>query len=207
MGRFMQEIVRYQELKEPKRWAMRYHVVLLLLINMFAFQISISKASIKPMSSVVKNGKSNIRNYKMRDWTLVNHFTKDENWGNPFLINEDLIYKLDGFRKELGVPIIITCGTQGKHKAGSFHYTGDAVDFVIADRCALDPLDIAFLALRFGFSGIGYYPHWKLWGKEVGGWHLDLTTKRKAMWLGVMEKGEQAYRRFSGKNLKKYGIL
>jgi len=201
----MQEIARYQGYKDLKKRVILFLVVLLLLTSIFVCREMTLKVSTKHMSLVVKSGRNRIA--CMKDWSLVDHFNINENWGNPLLINEDLIYKLDGFRKELGVPIIITCGTQGKHKAGSFHYTGDAVDFVISDSCIYDPLDIAFLALRFGFSGIGYYPHWKLNGKEVGGWHLDLTTKRKAMWLGVMVKGEQEYRNFSGTNLIKYGIL
>lgn len=132
----------------------------------------------------------------MVNWDSVKHFGKEENWGNPDLMNSWLVTVLDNYRTEVNSPIIITCGTQGNHVKNSYHYGGLAVDVVIPGR-EHDLLELFVLALAFPFRGIGIYPNWRYHGKKVGGFHFDMRSlmdgQRKAMWIGISNKDEQTY--------------
>ena len=135
---------------------------------------------------------------KMIDWGRVRYFTKDEKWGNPTLIVPELVYELDDFRHDIGVPILVTCGTQGKHVYNSYHFwkmaPGD--DNEMPKGLALDIMfptlerhhlpDLAIKALKFGFTGVGIYPNWQYKEKTIGGMHVDYRPKRKkATWIGL----------------------
>lgn len=112
-------------------------------------------------------------------WNKLNYFKKDsstDKWGDADAICDDLVLALDDFRRFIGVPFYITNGVSiTGHASKSFHYRENGA-------CAVDgvpkgykkkPIDLILDASRFGFRGIGWYPHWKIGGKVVGGLHLD----------------------------------
>ena len=69
-------------------------------------------------------------------------------------------------------------------------------------------------ATRFGFTGIGYYPHWRWNDKACGGLHLDIRPLKwdadgsknytQSRWLGVMIDGKQQYVELDFHNMLKY---
>ena len=142
----------------------------------------------------------------MHNWHRLKYFDKDENWGNPYILCEELLLKLDVLREEIGHPFIVTSGTQGKHRPNSLHYQGKAVDFVCPDYDG-HAIDFILKAVQRGFSGIGWYPHWQYKGKACGGMHVDFGFWKTRHWLGVLDKGEQVYRPLDYLNLKKYEII
>lgn len=106
-------------------------------------------------------------------WPKVKHFKPwSDAFGDPSKMNRELILRLDDLRSYLNKPIIVTCGTQGKHSENSQHYLGRAVDVVFPEFHG-HPCDLLFSIERFGFTGIGYYPDWKYKGQRIGGFHLD----------------------------------
>jgi len=120
----------------------------------------------------------------MTKWGRIHHFTEKENWGEPHLMNDLLLVRLDSFRNKVAAPFVVTCGTQGKHAPKSAHYTGYAVDGLFPKHES-NVLDMLHIAIRLNFHGIGYYPEWEYNGEKVGGWHLDVDPRRIAMWLGI----------------------
>ena len=103
------------------------------------------------------------------DWDkLVNFSPEGDNFGDWTKINAWLMYMTQAYRTFLGVPIYVICGFQdGGHTTGSQHYIGRALDIHFKGRI---PLMAAYLAAeRFGFTGIGIYPHWK----PYPGMHID----------------------------------
>jgi len=143
----------------------------------------------------------------MDKWSRLQHFNENENWGEPTRMDELLLVKLDRFRSKVGFGFTVTCGTQGTHTPKSAHYRGEAVDGVFG-KTNKHFLEILFTALREGFHGIGYYPHWRNKGVVVGGWHLDMAPDRIAMWLGILnDKGHQDYYPLDYTHLKKFKII
>ena len=161
-------------------------------------------------------------------WDKVKHFRPNslvDQWGDPYAINDDHILRLDDFRSYINTPVIVTAAVKTNgHSTSSFHYskkdkiTGEeighcATDIVIPDY-DLSPYDLILDALRFGFTGVGYYPHWKYKGKVVGGLHLDsrpLIVGRDntveyahSRWMGVEIDNVQQYIGLSFENLLKY---
>ncbi len=125
---------------------------------------------------------------KVEDWKDIKHFTPNENWGDVSLINFELVKKLDQLRDLSGTPILITCGTQGKHVAHSLHYKGMAADLVCPEKKLAELPEIAEIAAALGFKGIGLYPHWQCHGKVIGGMHLDVRlTALLASWIGLKD--------------------
>ena len=154
---------------------------------------------------------------KAETWQKVRYFEPTENWGDADAISDDLILRLDDFRHYLGIPCYITAGvsTSG-HSGKSYHYREQgacAVDCVFPDYSG-HPLDLILDATRFGFTGIGYYPHWQWKGEVVGGLHLDVRPMgldadgtlnyRHSRWLGIMRDGKQVYLPLTYNNLKRY---
>lgn len=153
-------------------------------------------------------------------WEKARYFRPDsnDNWGDPDAISDEHILRLDDFRHFIGVPIIVTAGvSHSGHSKRSFHYKENgacATDQVIPDYEGT-PFDLIMDALRFGFHGLGYYPHWRYNGKKVGGLHLDCRplqwdsdftqNYRQSRWMGVMRDGKQVYIPLTYQNLKKYG--
>lgn len=123
-------------------------------------------------------------------WETVKYFSPNENWGDVERIDPSLILELDRFRHKVATPIIITCGTQGKHIDGSFHYLGLALDIMFPEKEKKDIPDLFLQALKFQFRGIGIYPDWKYKDKVIGGMHVDYRPIKaypepKATWIGV----------------------
>ena len=103
------------------------------------------------------------------DWKKFKWFTPSENWGNPLLMDIELIEKLELMRDIAGSPLRIHCGNQPekKHVTNSFHYVGQAVDGHFESLSMID----AFLIIeKCFFGGIGLYPQWN---QKHGGFHLD----------------------------------
>ena len=100
-------------------------------------------------------------------WTKLKYFKPTENWGNPAMMDSNLIYILEFMRIYVNKPIQIHCGySLDGHSPQSFHYKGLAVDLHIVE---LNLLDQYLVAELFDFRGIGVYPYW-----NTPGLHLDI---------------------------------
>lgn len=167
---------------------------------------------------------------KPETWERVKFFRPDsklDNWGDPDAIDDVHIERLDDFRRYIGVPVIVTNGVKfSGHKPKSWHYgrKDDETGEWLVRPCATDvvipgyprgPVDLVLDAHRFGFTGIGYYPHWGFNGDKVGGLHLDSRPLQwdpdftlnysHSRWMGVLnDKGEQEYIPLTYENLLKY---
>lgn len=100
----------------------------------------------------------------MIDWSQIKYFTPKERWGNPSMMNEKFVKKLDAFRAFVNHPIFITEGYAiNGHSPNSYHYKGMAAD------CKFINKDLKFhvwAALHSPFGGVGIYT----WGPFL---HLD----------------------------------
>ena len=131
-----------------------------------------------------------------KDWGKVRFFTKNENWGDPLMMERDLIFLLEELRGRFDCPFVIHCGyeTSG-HTQNSQHYRGNAVDFHVVGPQFLDAIDLIGRYIgpaptgfdRDGVIGLGIYPHWR-----DPGFHLDLRGYR-ARWGAVSLGGKQVY--------------
>jgi len=120
------------------------------------------------------------------DWKNVKYFSPQENWGNVDQISYPLILELDAFRHKINTPIFISCGTQGKHENGSYHYQGLALDILFPEKEKKDIPNLFLLALKFKFNGIGIYTDWQYKNKVIGGMHIDFRpTPQRATWIGT----------------------
>ncbi|MBU1108621.1 MAG: hypothetical protein KKB51_18235 [Candidatus Riflebacteria bacterium] len=101
------------------------------------------------------------------DWSKVDHFSKEEAWGDPDKINPLLVYSMDVLRKLVGRKIIIN----NAYRPGDpgTHGRGDAVDFVIVGLSVVDQF-LAAEKTRL-FTGLGVYPYW-----NRPGLHADVRT-------------------------------
>lgn len=143
--------------------------------------------------------------------------SKIDNWGDAKKISDEVVLRLYDFRVWLNIPIYVTAGvaTSG-HSKNSFHYEvmgACAVDVVIPDY-EHSPFDLVLDATRFGFHGIGYYPHWQFHGKTTGGLHLDTRPLKwdldgsvnysHSRWMGVLQGQKQEYIALTFQNLLTY---
>lgn len=164
-------------------------------------------------------------------WELVKKYfrpdSKIDKWGDPNELSDSHLLRLYDFRTFVNCPIYVTAGVKTSgHEKGSYHYKKIDEHGGVLDPCATDivipdyeksPFDLILDATRFGFTGLGYYPHWKFNGKTVGGlhvdsrplkWDLDETINYShSRWMGVLdEKGKQIYIPLTFHNLLKYQI-
>ena len=117
----------------------------------------------------------------MKIWDHLDHFTINENCGEPDKINGLLLITLDRLRKYVGFPFSINFAYElSGHVSKSQHYLGNAVDFYIkgidfisAYERLLEGLYVYQIADRVGF---GVYPDWLR-----PGFHLDVRGQ-KARW-------------------------
>lgn len=132
-------------------------------------------------------------------------------------MNFYLVSLLDLARHQVGIPFHVTAGfaTTG-HSKNSMHYQGKAVDF-IAVLNGKKPMDVWLDLLRFPFTGIGIYPHWKLNNKKEEacvGFHVDVRDVGtmppgiiQSRWIGICDNSEQKYVAVNEHNLIRYGII
>jgi len=165
----------------------------------------------------------------IQTWTSLRYFkpgNTTDNWGDANAISDETLLRLDDFRHDLGCAIHVVRGVaKSGHTSKSEHYAeydeaGEitkvptAVDIIVPDF-QLSPFDLVLAAEKFGFRGIGYYPHWKWQGAVVGGLHLDCRTYREqddgtldyrhARWMGIPgPDNTQVYIALSFENLLKY---
>jgi len=149
------------------------------------------------------------------DWSGLEHFTVDENWGDPYKMDRDLLYLLEYLRILFRFPFVVHCGydTEG-HSENSQHYVGKAVDFHVRTmnfKNAVDLLIDTLKTLKVGkvrmlfpkfmvgkykdvlvadLIGLGIYPHW-----NSPGIHLD-TRGHRARWGALNINGKQVYKSF-----------
>jgi uncharacterized protein YcbK (DUF882 family) len=117
------------------------------------------------------------------DWEQLTHFkpvgTQDR-WGNPNLMDRELLFALEDLRNYTGRAIHIHCGYD-KRDTPSWHEHGKAVDLHIE---GLSVIDQFIAASRIdSFNGMGLYFWW-----NNPGLHLDTRPKTgqhmvNALWL------------------------
>ena len=111
-----------------------------------------------------------------KDWNTIRYFKMNENWGDPFQMEKELMVKLEKLRGYIKKPIVIHCGySVDGHSSQSYHYKGMAVDMHIVGLSLLDQYLVAEL---FDFWGIGVYPFW-----NNQGLHLDIRTDKITRWV------------------------
>lgn len=161
-------------------------------------------------------------------WNKLRYFKKDskvDQWGDTSAISDTHLLRLDDFRHWLGVPVYVLHGVKTRgHSPSSFHYRKTDKNGKEIGACATDiiipdydktPFDLVLDATRFGFTGIGYYPHWSFRGKRTGGLHVDSRPLKwdndgtlnysHSRWLGVLnQEGKQEYIALDFHNLVKY---
>ena len=154
-------------------------------------------------------------------WDKLRYFKRDskvDRWGDPDAIDDNILLRLDDFRHWIGVPVYVTAGVKTRgHARKSYHYPENgacAVDIIIPEYMET-PFDLIMDATRFGFTGIGYYPHWRWNGEQVGGLHVDVRPLKwdgdetlnynQSRWMGVVVDGKQKYIEMDFDNILKYG--
>jgi len=161
-------------------------------------------------------------------WNKLEFFRPDsaiDKWGDPNEIDDEHVLRLDDFRRYINCPVFVTAGVKSSgHSKSSWHYgRKDAQGRWMHKPCATDiimpeykkgPIDLILDATRFGFTGIGYYVHWKFADKVVGGLHVDsrpLTWDNdftlnysNSRWLGILVDGVQKYIPLTYDNIIKY---
>ena len=163
-------------------------------------------------------------------WHIVQEFFKpigsSDRWGDADAISDITVLRLYDFRRSIGHPVHVLGAVKSEgHTERSEHYpewdaegtlikTPTAVDIVVPDYQG-SAFDFVLHASRFGFTGLGYYPHWKFNGKVTGGLHLDSRELkieedgsidyRHNRWMGVPgPNGTQVYVELSFSNLMDY---
>ena len=144
--------------------------------------------------------------------------SKYDRWGDPKLISDEHLQRLYDFRHYIGTPIYVTAGVKLKgHSEKSFHGPrlndkGEQIGYCATDIVIPDydhsHFDLVLDATRFGFRGIGYYPHWSFNDTRCGGLHLDSRPLRwdknfsvnykHSRWMGVMrfDKNNKPYQEY-----------
>ena len=111
----------------------------------------------------------------------IQHFSPDE-FDYPEKMDRLTLQMVDAMRDIEGhrrhIIITINCDyvprARGGHAPNSMHYWGKAIDCVIRDARTREPLPIMeqfLIALRYHWTGIGFYPFW-----DDPGLHLDTRT-------------------------------
>jgi uncharacterized protein YcbK (DUF882 family) len=127
-------------------------------------------------------------------WGKLNHFTPQENWGDPDKMNGALLLLLDKVREHFDCPVVIHCGyEESGHASNSQHYLGNAVDFHFITSMSIAEQYYALEEFLAAFQvsehvGVGVYPQW-----NSPGFHLDVrgTKARWGAWYNDL--GTQVY--------------
>lgn len=112
-------------------------------------------------------------------WSKLRYFKPDngvDNFGDADAISDILLLRLDDFRHYVGIPIYVSSGVRPETDGKTSYHTrskGSCAVDVLLPQYEGHPIDLIFTAMRFGFSGIGWYPDWEWKGIKCGGLHLD----------------------------------
>lgn len=121
-------------------------------------------------------------------WKKIDHFSRNDNFGDPSKMHFELIQNLDYLRAYINRPIIIHCGYEPRDGLG-FHPLGLAVDCHAEN---MHCIQFYIAATRFGFNGIGIYPWW-----NKPGLHLDMRPLKpkdhRALWASTGPKKYVAF--------------
>lgn len=127
----------------------------------------------------------------------------DLNWFDPSefrepeIVSVEFMVRLDALRGVLGKSITFSpvkgaiIRRAGKTKTlhnPEYWGCGLAGDVFIRTD-SIHPRDIVDQALKVGFRGVGFYPHWK----PMPGFHFDCRPGRIARWGAVKKNGKQVY--------------
>lgn len=112
------------------------------------------------------------------DWSEVKFFKREEWRKDPDKVDPMLVKTLDEIRDLAGVPIKINVAySQSGHSNSSYHYKGEAVDFVFLGELSFKQ-QYKILNTHDKLGGIGFYPNWS----SGPGWHVDLRPD-KLRWI------------------------
>lgn len=151
------------------------------------------------------------------DWSILKHFKKygtSDVWGDPNKLDATLLMKADDLREFVGMTIHVVSGYRDGDPRE--HGQGNALDLICP---GLPLLDFYLAAERFGFTGLGVYPHWQWDGVVTGGLHCDVrplgvrigthnTEYKGARWLAYKnDEGNQIYTVLNKENLKRYNVI
>lgn len=145
---------------------------------------------------------------KSEEYQLLDHFNKSE-FHKPLKMDFFFLRRLDFFRSYIQTPLIISSSNEKRSREGSQHNLGLAVD-ILAPNFSGSLFDLYLCAERFGFTGIGIYPDWKIDDIYCGGLHLDKRFESRAKgarWIGRKVKGKNEYFKMSQQTLVDHGIL
>lgn len=106
-----------------------------------------------------------------KQWEKIRHFDTSEAWGDPALMDPNLILELDSLRTYIGRRIVVHCGYEARDGKG-YHPLGQAVD---CHAEGLHPMEFYIAASRFSFGGIGVYLWW-----SSPGLHLDTRRAKRS---------------------------
>ncbi len=116
-----------------------------------------------------------------KDWGALRHFhlyERDQRgrfaYPLPYILEFDLMHKLDEMRNSVGSPFVIHESTGGVHTA-EWHGLGIAVD---GHFVGLSAVEQYLYAEQFNWPGLGFYPYW-----NDPGIHVDMRR------VGLHEKG------------------
>lgn len=144
----------------------------------------------------------------MSNFSGIKHFSAHspiDQWGDASKMDHTLLLQLDQLREHIKTAIYVSSGFRlSGSTADSQHKLGRAVDVLCP---GMDLFSFYLAAERFGFQGIGIYPHWKWKNVMIGGLHLDTRTTGPARWMGVLSPVGQTYVALDPKNLKDYGVI
>jgi len=102
-------------------------------------------------------------------WNKIKYFKKHEWSKYPEQANPRLIELLDNLRGLSGSKIKINvCWDDTGHNHNSYHYSGNAVDFVFKGNLSFLE-QYAHISMFPELRGVGFYPDW-----NTPGWHVDL---------------------------------
>lgn len=104
-------------------------------------------------------------------WSQLEHFNKEEKWGDFSYIDVRLLWILDALRDDIARGFNILCAYELEgHAKKSFHKIGMAVDFYVSDTKPEELWDLYCYFLENWYGGTGVYPFWK----PYPGIHLDI---------------------------------
>lgn len=127
------------------------------------------------------------------NFLILRYFTQSEVEGTSADIKDvklELMYRLDSFRHDLGVPVYLLNNglTTGKHSSPE-HQKGEAAD--VCTGAIMPVWTVYKCALKNQFRGFGVY-----WNGIAYSYHLDIGSEHR-QWTGVPD----------GKGNWKFGTL